>query len=268
MLGILTSIVILMLDLKVKLGISLGTLYILPMFFFTNARNWTTNIVFYAVSLSLITVGWLISPGDSDHQVMMDRMISYFSVTLILVIVGYYEYFFQVQQNDPNLLSTSFSNKVVIEETQEHSVFRDTISEIERLGILSHFVRKAGDGIVISNEDGTILEANEVFSEKLGYMPQELIESNLHQLMEDPKKHKSFYDDFLTEEGTVKFRTVEGRHRTGISVPFSLGASKGVFKGRRYGFAIARFDQDELGKETKNNERNDSIISDKHKRET
>ena len=103
----------------------------------------------------------------------------------------------------------------------------------------------ATDGIVTIAENGIIESFNPAATGIFGYIPEEVMGSNVSRLMPEPhcSRHDGYIQRFLTtREPHVIGRRLEltGRHKSGATFPMELSVSETMVGGRRFFTGIIR----------------------------
>jgi len=97
--------------------------------------------------------------------------------------------------------------------------------------LLSAVFKSAIDGIIIINEQGIVKMVNPAACKLFGYTELEMIDNNVHILMDMPHhpKHDGYINNYITT-GIKKIigigREVEGKRKDGTTFPFKLSISE------------------------------------------
>lgn len=120
-----------------------------------------------------------------------------------------------------------------------------SVAELVESEIATSVIGTMHDGIVVIEEDGTILHANPALELLFGYPQNELIGQNVSMLV--PSPHAKMHDEYLAEfRQTGKSaiigngREVEGVRSDGTVFPLELSVTQSLVGGRRVFVGVAR----------------------------
>jgi PAS domain S-box-containing protein len=127
---------------------------------------------------------------------------------------------------------------VLLDDITEQKMAQDALREKEEQ--YRSIFEATSDGILISDPEGRVVEANPAFCRMQGYSYDELIGIKSIEFLH-PDYHEKFRHstDLMSEHGQVQAQVVNVR-RDGSTFPVEVHASTFTYKGQRYNLAVIR----------------------------
>ena len=197
----IATLIVLMIDLMIPLGVAMGALYILPVLVTLFSENSRAALFASVVSTLLIGLGYVVSPeGGVRWITITNRMISVTAVWVTYVVVRqtlnvsevYQSFQRQVQaelESNAKHLQAEHEAMLTVLEDMERTQYNLQESE-ERNRLL---LTSAGEGIWGVDLDGRTTFINPWAARVLGYEPEELIGVVMHEVVHHTKPDGSSY---------------------------------------------------------------------------
>ncbi len=159
------------------------------------------------------------------------------------------------RKKDGTLFTVEIESRNITEGAERYRVtsIRDITErkQVEEALTLSHVIfekltNSAKDGIIQINHEGNVVFWNLAATEIFGYDAEEMIGTNLHQVLvseRDQERYQQAFPEFLhTGKGNAvgKLLEVEGIHKNGQKVPLGLSLSSFDLHGNRQAMAVIR----------------------------
>lgn len=173
-----------------------------------------------------------------------------FPIVLSGDVIAVLEFFSQQAiSNDENMIDVFFVLSAQLSRVWQKREIEKAIQEREAK--YSALIKSAVEIIIVSNAEGIALECNDVIAKVLGYLPSEVVGSNVSMLMPEPEKskHDKYIQRYLkTGDARVVGRSIEvnGQHKDGRLVPLHLTLSEIEVKGQREFVAVMRDISDQV----------------------